>query len=239
MEFKDLFDQQTLDAILADAKEAGIDAADVEKVLNTIPNGGKTEPSRNADPESQLLDLMGEDKDALTDSVADATGVSRMNTSTILMLAAPFLLKYLLSNNNTGNSSASLLGSLLGMGQQQSSMGSMGSLLGALMGGGYQQPQTQNLTTSLLGSLLGGGVQQQPAYTTANTNSLLSSLLTSGAQQQVVQPIVQPVQTVQQPSSTGSLFNLFGGTQQQVQPIQQPQQNAGGSSRSDHNVQGA
>ena len=72
MELKDLFDQQTLDAILADAKEAGIDAADVEKVLNTLPNGGKATPTRGADPEAELMSLMGDNKDDVTASVASA-----------------------------------------------------------------------------------------------------------------------------------------------------------------------
>ena len=132
MELTDLFDKKTLDAILADAKEAGIDADDVKKVLNTIPNGGKAQPTRSANPEGELMSLMGDDKDAVTATVADASGVERGKTGTILMLAAPFILKYLLSNNSSSqqNSSASLLGSLLGGGQQQSGMGLLGSLIG-------------------------------------------------------------------------------------------------------------
>ena len=215
MELNDLFDQKTLEAILADAAEAGIEADEVEKVLRTLPNGGKSEPPRGANPEGELMSLMGDDKDAVTASVADAAGVDRSKTSTILMLAAPFLLKYLLGNNNSGSSSASLLGSLLGMGAQ-SQQSSMGSLLGALMGGGVQQPQTQNLTTSLLGSLLGGGTQQQTAYSTNNTASLLGSLLGGGQTAQA-----------QSQNSMGSLLNLMGGAVQQSQQTQQPQQ-AGG-----------
>ena len=205
MEFADLFDQKTLDAILADAKEAGIKPDEVKKVLSTIPNGGKAEPTRGANPEGELMSLMSDDKEAVTDSVAAAAGVDRMKSSTMLMLAAPFLLKYLLGNSqSSGSSSASLLGSLLGMSQPQAQQqSSMGSLL-SLLGGGSVQPQQQSLTSSLLGGLLGGGVQQLPTYTTSNTASLLGSLLGAGTQQ------------TQQQSGMGSLLSLMGnGTQQQ------------------------
>ncbi len=202
MEFTDLFDKKTLDAILADAKEAGIGADDVKKVLNTIPNGGKAQPTRGMSPEGELMSLMGEDKDAVTTSVADASGVERGKAGTILMLAAPFILKYLLSNNSSSSQSqAGLLGSLLGGGQQQSGMG----LLGSLLGGG-QPVQQQSLTSSLLGSMLGSS---QPAYATNNTASLLGSLLGGTSQPQYSQA-----------NSMGSLLNLMGGS---AQPTQQSQ----------------
>lgn len=202
MEFTDLFDKKTLDAILADAKVAGIGADDVKKVLNTIPNGGKAQPTRGMNPEGELMSLMGEDKDAVTASVADASGVERGKAGTILMLAAPFILKYLLSNNSSSSQSqAGLLGSLLGGGQQQSGMG----LLGSLLGGG-QPVQQQSLTSSLLGSMLGSS---QPAYATNNTASLLGSLLGGTSQPQYSQA-----------NSMGSLLNLMGGS---AQPTQQSQ----------------
>ena len=54
MEFTDLFDKKTLNAILADAKEAGIGADDVKKVLNTIHRairsaGGAGAPEREVE----------------------------------------------------------------------------------------------------------------------------------------------------------------------------------------------
>ena len=203
MEFTDLFDKKTLDAILADAKVAGIGADDVKKVLNTIPNGGKAQPTRGMNPEGELMSLMGEDKDAVTASVADASGVERGKAGTILMLAAPFILKYLLSNNSSSSQSqAGLLGSLLGGGQQQSGMG----LLGSLLGGGQPVQQQQSLTSSLLGSMLGSS---QPAYATNNTASLLGSLLGGTSQPQYSQA-----------NSMGSLLNLMGGS---AQPTQQSQ----------------
>lgn len=220
MELNDLFDKKTLEAILADAAEAGIDADDVKKVLGTLPNGGKAQPSRSANPEGELMSLMGDDKEAVTDAVADAAGVERGKTGTILMLAAPFLLKYLFSNNSSSSSSGSLLGSLLGGGTQQQSASSMGGLdtMAALMSmmGGAQQQTSQ---TSLLGSLL-GTTQTQPAYSTNSTASLLGSLMGMGGAQQ----------TQQQSSAMdmGSLLNLMGSTQQTQPQTQQSSQSAGG-----------
>ena len=214
MEFIDLFDKETLDAILADAKEAGIKPSEVKKVLNTIPTGGKAEPTRGMSTESELMELMGEDKDAAIANAAAASGVERGKTGIILMLAAPFILKYLLSNNSNSsqNSSLGLLGSLLGGGmaqpvqQQNSGLG----LLGSLLGGGMAQPvQQQSLTSSLLGSMLGAS---QPAYATNNTASLLGSLLGGSAQPQYSQA-----------NSMGSLLNLLGGQPAQQQPTQQTQ----------------
>ena len=89
MEFTDLFDKKTLNAILADAKEAGIGADDVKKVLNTIPNGGKAQPTRSANTEGELVSLMGDDKDAVTEAVADGTiSEERLNESVIRLLTA-------------------------------------------------------------------------------------------------------------------------------------------------------
>ena len=226
MELNDLFDQKTLEAILADAAEAGIEADEVEKVLRTLPNGGKAQPSRSGNPEGELMSLMGDDKEAVTDAVADAAGVERGKTGTILMLAAPFLLKYLFSNNHSQNTSnTSLLGSLLGMGAQpQYQQNPMNSLLGAFLGGGAQPVQQQSLTSSLLGSMLGA---QQPSYASNNTASLLGSLLSSGPQVQAqpVQPL-QPAQPVQV-SGIGSLMDLMGGGVQQPTQQQQIQQGGG------------
>ena len=210
MEFIDLFDKETLDAILADAKEAGIKPSEVKKVLNTIPNGGKAEPTRGMSTESELMELMGEDKDAAIANAAAASGVERGKTGTILMLAAPFILKYLLSNNSNSsqNSSLGLLGSLLGGGMQQQNSGL--GLLGSLLGGGMAQPvQQQSLTSSLLGSMLGAS---QPSYATNNTASLMGSLLGGSAQPQYSQA-----------NSMGSLLNLLGGQPAQQQPTQQTQ----------------
>ena len=181
MEITDILDQETLDAIYADAAASGISAADVKAVLGTLTDDTRA-PSRSANSQGELMSLLDDDKDAVVNDIADATGVERGKTGTILMLAAPFLLKYLFSSGSSNNSSGSnmsmmlpLLMALMGGGQQQSS--GLG-LLGSLLGGGQQYQQNQ--PGSLLGALLGGGQQyQQPQQ-----NSLFSSLLGAQPQQQ-------------------------------------------------------
>ncbi|MBR4578043.1 MAG: DUF937 domain-containing protein [Oscillospiraceae bacterium] len=222
MDINELFDKKTLDAILADAKDSGIDAKDVEKVLQTIPNGGKAVPTRGASTEGELVSLLGEDQDLSSQEIADATGVERGKVNSILLLAAPFILKYLFSGNSQSSNSGSLLSALLGGGQsvqqQNQGLGGLGSLMN-LMGGMSQPQYSQN--NSLLGSLLGG--QQQPQYySNNNTSALLNSLL---AQQQPQQ--VQPLQSLGQQNQgmdLSSLMNLMGGA---AQP-QQTQQSGGG-----------
>lgn len=204
MELKELFDQQTMDAILADAKASGITEEEVKSVLGILTDDTKA-PTRSANTQGELTSLLSDDQDAVTSDIAAAAGVERGKAGTILMLAAPFLLKYLFSNNNasSASSSGSLLGSLLGMGQpQQQSMGGMGDLL-SLMGGMGGQPQQ----SSLLGSLLGMGQPQQqtPSYTSSSTASLLGSLLGVGGQQT---PQAQQTPGV---GSMGDLLNLMGG----------------------------
>ena len=222
MELNELFDQQTLDAILADAKASGISADEVKSVLGILTDDTKA-PTRSANTQGELTSLLSDDQDAVTGDIADAAGVERGKTGTILMLAAPLLLKYLFSNNSSsaGSSSANLLGSLLGMGQtqQQQSMGGMGDLLNLMgaMGGTQQQtgglfgqPVQQQPQSSLLGSLLGLGTQQQtPSYTSSSTANLLGSLLGGDTQQQT-----------QNVGSLGDLLSLMGG-------MQQPQQQTG------------
>ena len=229
MDINELFDKATLDAILADAKDNGIDAEDVEKVLSTVPNGGSTVPTRGANPEGELLSLVEADKDEMADQIAQATGVERGKTGTILMLAAPFILKYLLGSGSSSNQGGSLLGGLLGGGQpqtQQSSLlgsllggsqtqqSSAGSLLGSLLGGGQT---TQNQSASLLGSLLGGG-QQTQSYSSNATASLLGSLLGGGQTQQtqgmdmssLLGSMLGGGQTQQSSSGGGLMDALFG-----------------------------
>ena len=173
MDINELFDKATLDAILADAKDNGIDAEDVEKVLATLPNGGNTVPTRGATPEGELMSLVETDKDEMTDQIARATGVERGKTGTILMLAAPFILKYLLGSGSSSNQGGSLLSGLLGGGQTQQS--GAGSLLGSLLGGG-QQTQGMDMS-SLLGSMLGGGQTQQSASSGGGLMDALFGLL--------------------------------------------------------------
>ena len=234
MEITDILDQETLDAIYADAAASGISAADVKAVLGTLTDDTRA-PSRSANSQGELMSLLDDDKDAVVNDIADATGVERGKTGTILMLAAPFLLKYLFSSGSAGNSGSNmnlmlpLLMALMGGGQQQSSgMGLLGSLLGggqpkpqqssllgALLGGGQQQYYQQSPSNSLFSSLL--GAQPQQNYSHNSTTALLNSLMGSQTQQQV------QAQQVQQ----SGLLDLLSGNSAQPQ-IQQPQQSAGG-----------
>ena len=234
MDISEIFDKQTMDAIIADAKASGVSAAEVKKVLGTLTDQNLA-PTRSAASANELMSLLDDDQDAVVCDISDATGVERMKTSTILMLAAPFLLKYLFSSGSSGASSnagsglsTALLSALLGGGMQQQSsgMGTMGSLLNLL--GGMQQPQQQTQpdllssllgssiqqtqqSNSLFGSLLGGQQpQQQTAYTNDSTAALLNALLSSGTQQ-------TQQQTYAPQTNTGDLLSLFGGTQQTQQ----------------------
>ena len=242
MEISEIFDKQTMDAIIADAKASGISSADVKKVLGTLTDQNLA-PTRSATSAPELMSLLDDDQDAVVCDIADATGVERMKTSTILMLAAPFLLKYLFSSGSSGASqsggaglSTALLSALLNGGMQHQQSSSMGSsLLGALLGGGMQpQAQQTDLLSSLLGSsiqqtqqsnslfggLLGGQPQQQPqSYSNDATAALLSALL--GGQQQA------PQQSYAPQANTGDLLSLFGGQQQPQQQAQQAPQGSG------------
>ena len=234
MEITDILDQETLDAIYADAAASGISASDVKAVLGTLTDDTRA-PSRSATSQGELMSLLDDDKDAVVNDIADATGVERGKTGTILMLAAPFLLKYLFSSGSAGNSGSNmnlmlpLLMALMGGGQQQSS--GMG-LLGSLLGGGQPKPQQ----SSLLGALLGGGQQQY--YQQSPSNSLFSSLLGAQPQQNyshnsttaLLNSLMgsQPQQPAQaQPGPPSGLLDLLSGNSAQPQ-VQQPQQSAGG-----------
>ena len=209
MEITDILDQETLDAIYADAAASGISASDVKAVLGTLTDDTRA-PSRSANSQGELMSLLDDDKDAVVNDIADATGVERGKTGTILMLAAPFLLKYLFSSGSSGNSGSNmnlmlpLLMALMGSGQQQSS--GMG-LLGSLLGGGQPKPQQSSLL----------GAQPQQNYSHNSTTALLNSLMGSQSQQQV------QAQQVQQ----SGLLDLLSGNSAQPQ-VQQPQQSAGG-----------
>ncbi len=156
--------------------------------------------------------LLGANTTATTNAVAANTGVSKRSTASILSAAARLLMSLLgqqtqasqkpglstanligsLLTGSLNSGSQSLLGSLLGAGKPQQSMG--GSLLGALLGGGqtqqsYAQPQyyaqpQQSAGNSLLGALLGGGqsyAQPQQSSGGLDLTSLALSALTGGS----------------------------------------------------------
>lgn len=203
MSITDILDEKTMNAILADAKASGISAEDVQAVLNTLTDNNKA-PSRSANSQGELMSLLEDDKDAVAADIATATGVERGKTSTILMLAAPFLLKYLLGGNSNNSSAGSLLGSLLGGNTQQQAQSSDLSSIMSLLGG------QQSSQTSLLSSLLGGQSQSSGSATA----SLLGSLLGGSSQQ-----------SSSSQNGLGALMDLLGGS-----GAQQTQQASGQSS---------
>ena len=190
MSITDILDEKTMNAILTDAKASGISAEDVQAVLNTLTDKDKA-PSRSANSQGELMSLLGDDKDAVAADIATATGVERGKTGTILMLAAPFLLKYLLGGNSGSSSSGSLLGSLLGGGAQQQTQSNDLSAIMNLLGG------QQSSQASLLSGLLGGQSQSSGGATA----SLLSSLLGGSSQQ-----------SASGQGGLGSLMDLLGGS---------------------------
>lgn len=121
------------------------------------------------------------------------------------------------SQQQTQNTSSSLLGSLFGMGgssqpQPQAQQNSMNSLLSALLGGGQPQvqQQPQNTQSSLFSALFGTPQQtqqvQQPQTQAVDINALLSQLM---AQQNAQPQQTQQTQQVQQ-TQTGGLNSLLG-----------------------------
>ncbi|MCR5005806.1 MAG: DUF937 domain-containing protein [Clostridiales bacterium] len=109
MDITELFDQQIMDAITADAKAAGITPEEVSKVLGSLTDQNLA-PTRSVNSAPELMSLLDDDQDAVVADVADATGVERGKTSTILMLAAPFLLKYLFSSGSSNTNSIASMG---------------------------------------------------------------------------------------------------------------------------------
>ncbi|MBQ6540504.1 MAG: DUF937 domain-containing protein [Oscillospiraceae bacterium] len=163
--------------------------------------------------------VLGSDQKALVDQIADASGVTKGKTTTILALVAPLLLSLLGSQNSSNNSSGGLLGllgGLLGLGGnsqpavqqpvvQQPVQQSSGGLLSGLFVGG-QPAQQQGLGGGLLGSLLGGSSDSNASL----ASGLFSSLMGGG--QSAAQPQQNTIQI---------------GTQPQAQP-QQEEQSGGG-----------
>ena len=162
--------------------------------------------------------VLGNDQKALVDQIADASGVTKGKTTTILALVAPLLLSLLGSQNSSNSSSGGLLGllgGLLGLGGnsqpavqqpvQQPVQQSSGGLLSGLFGGG-QPAQQQGLGGGLLGSLLGGSSDSNASL----ASGLFSSLMGGG--QSAAQPQQNTIQI---------------GTQPQAQP-QQEEQSGGG-----------
>ena len=167
-------------------------AADVQR---------SADAQRGINPMMLLPLLLGGNSNGILGQVSQSTGVSNNNISSIIKVAAPLLLLYLMKGNGSQSQ------------QQANPLGLLGSLMGAAQPQAAAQPQQ---SASLLGSLLGmDQPQQQVVQQTQPSGSLLGSLLGMDQPQQ---------QVVQQPQPSGSLLgSLLGMDQPQQQVVQQTQ----------------
>ena len=175
-----------LEALLPLLQESRDSGEAAQRAAELRRDGG----DRGLDVTSLLPLLLGGNGGGLLSSLSQSTGVNGNSIQSILKVAAPLLLLYLLNSNQTQPQTPS-----------QPQQSNMQGLFSALLGGGQQsqpvqQPQQQG---SLLGSLLGLDAQsQQPQQ----QGSLLGSLLGLDA---------QPQQTQQQGSLLGSLLGGSSG----------------------------
>ena len=178
-----------LEALLPLLQESRDSGEAAQRAAELRRDGG----DRGLDVTSLLpLLLLGGNGGGLLSSLSQSTGVNGNSIQSILKVAAPLLLLYLLNSNQTQPQTPS-----------QPQQSNMQGLYSALLGGGQQsqpvqQPQQQG---SLLGSLLGLDAQPQQTQQSQQQGSLLGSLLGLDAQQ------------TQQPQQQGSLLgSLLGGS---------------------------
>ena len=177
-----------LEALLPLLQESRDSGEAAQRAAELRRDGG----DRGLDVTSLLPLLLGGNDGGLLSSLSQSTGVNGNSIQSILKVAAPLLLLYLLNSNQTQPQTPS-----------QPQQSNMQGLFSALLGGGQQsqpvqQPQQQG---SLLGSLLGLDAQPQQTQQSQQQGSLLGSLLGLDAQQ------------TQQPQQQGSLLgSLLGGS---------------------------
>lgn len=151
--------EQALTQALSD--HAGADATNVKSFLSGV----------DAKDSAKILQhLFGENTNKTVSALSKKTGMEKSQTMSVLLQLAPLLLS-LLGQQNQGSSSGigSILGSLLGGSDSDSS----GSLIGSLLGSG-----TSDAAGSLIGSLLGGG---SSSSSSSLGGALLGSLLGSNS----------------------------------------------------------
>lgn len=151
--------EQALTQALSD--HAGADATDVKSFLSSV------DPQDSA---KILKHLFGENTSKTVAALSKKTGLEKSQTTSLLLQLAPLLLS-LLGQQNQGSSGGigSILGSLLGGSNSDSS----GSLIGSLLGSG-----TSDAAGSLIGSLLGGGSNSSGS---SLGGALIGSLLGGGS----------------------------------------------------------
>ena len=154
-----------LEALLPLLQESRDSGEAAQRAAELRRDGG----DRGLDVASLLpLLLLGGNGGGLLSSLSQSTGVNGNSIQSILKVAAPLLLLYLLNSNQTQPQTPS-----------QPQQSNMQGLFSALLGGGQQsqpvqQPQQQG---SLLGSLLGLDAQPQQTQQPQQQGSLLGSLL--------------------------------------------------------------
>ena len=153
-----------LEALLPLLQESRDSGEAAQRAAELRRDGG----DRGLDVASLLPLLLGSNGGGLLSSLSQSTGVNGNSIQSILKVAAPLLLLYLLNSNQTQPQTPS-----------QPQQSNMLGLFSALLGGGQQsqpvqQPQQQG---SLLGSLLGLDAQPQQTQQTQQQGSLLGSLL--------------------------------------------------------------
>lgn len=111
MDLKDILGNDTL-ADLSKAVDGKVDVDTISQVLSAalpsiVENSGKADSSAKRSSSGDrgitdaLFSLLGDNSNAVTQSVAESTGVSQNQVGGILSAAAPLLLK-LLGNNSSG-----------------------------------------------------------------------------------------------------------------------------------------
>lgn len=130
-------------------------------------NEGLAELLQHADPSDGakiLTKILGGETEAVQNAVAKKSGVSKLDTSKILAMAAPLLLAVLGSQKKKTKTKSDGLGTLLmtllGGGDDDDDDGStLIPLAGSLLGGGNKSKKSSDsgdLLSSLAGGLLGG-----------------------------------------------------------------------------------
>lgn len=124
MDLKDILSSDLL-ADLGKAVDGKVDSDTITQVLGAaLPaiaeNRGKEDSSAkrsasgNKGITDALFDLLGDNSNDVTQSVAESTGVSQNQVMGILSAAAPFLLK-LFGSNSSANSGANILSMVTGL----------------------------------------------------------------------------------------------------------------------------
>ena len=150
---------------------------------STAPMATQIQSADLGDGSAILGHIFGGNLNNVTGQLSQQTGLTDQQVANVLSSMAPGVLSGLNAATQTAqtqqnNIDLTSLAQMLGgqpVQQQQQNAG-MSSLLGSLLGGGQQQPQQQQQSSglgSLLGALLGGKPQQQSGFDGSGLLSLL------------------------------------------------------------------